>query len=234
MTQTDTVRFYEACEVPFGLFCNYSLTPIVIQGLKYQTVEHFYQAAKIEDPEYRALICKASTPNKAKILASLRILTPTYKWREDLNRSIDLHLKKGVHLRADWEKVKDGIMLQGLEAKFSQNQAAAQLLRSTGAKLIIENSPRDWYWGCGSNGQGQNKLGKLLMQVRESLKITPTISPTVSPAVIVKFRNQKRPAPNAEDKETGEASQKRLQTTKNSILNYLTGSPASEQGPENS
>jgi predicted NAD-dependent protein-ADP-ribosyltransferase YbiA (DUF1768 family) len=35
---------------------------------------------------------------------------------------------------------------------------------------IVENSPFDDYWGCGKDGSGQNKLGQILMEVRELLR----------------------------------------------------------------
>jgi predicted NAD-dependent protein-ADP-ribosyltransferase YbiA (DUF1768 family) len=35
----------------------------------------------------------------------------------------------------------------------------------------VENAPGDYYWGIGKNGTGLNKLGKILVSVREQLKI---------------------------------------------------------------
>jgi hypothetical protein len=34
----------------------------------------------------------------------------------------------------------------------------------------VENSPTDDYWGCGAHGGGRNKLGKILMSVRDELR----------------------------------------------------------------
>jgi predicted NAD-dependent protein-ADP-ribosyltransferase YbiA (DUF1768 family) len=34
----------------------------------------------------------------------------------------------------------------------------------------VENSPIDYYWGCGKDGSGKNKLGQILMEVREILR----------------------------------------------------------------
>jgi predicted NAD-dependent protein-ADP-ribosyltransferase YbiA (DUF1768 family) len=39
---------------------------------------------------------------------------------------------------------------------------------STGIDRIVENAPRDYYWGCGADGSGQNKLGLILMEVRDA------------------------------------------------------------------
>ncbi len=40
----------------------------------------------------------------------------------------------------------------------------------TGDKILIEHTENDSYWGDGRNGQGKNRLGKLLMKLRTELK----------------------------------------------------------------
>ena len=42
------------------------------------------------------------------------------------------------------------------------------MLLSTGNQVLIEHS-NDRYWGDGLDGTGQNKLGKILMEVRDKL-----------------------------------------------------------------
>jgi predicted NAD-dependent protein-ADP-ribosyltransferase YbiA (DUF1768 family) len=39
----------------------------------------------------------------------------------------------------------------------------------TGNEELVENSPYDYYWGVGRNGTGKNRLGILLMKLREEL-----------------------------------------------------------------
>lgn len=46
-------------------------------------------------------------------------------------------------------------------------------LLETGEAHLVENSPIDYYWGCGKDGSGQNKLGQILMAVREILRDRP-------------------------------------------------------------
>ena len=41
---------------------------------------------------------------------------------------------------------------------------------STGEKVIVENAPGDYYWGCGKDGSGLNRLGQILEQVRKELR----------------------------------------------------------------
>lgn len=73
-------------------------------------------------------------------------------------------------LRADWEKVKDDIMRRGVLGKFETHADIRALLLATGNEPIIENAPSDYYWGCGQDGTGQNKLGKILTEVRNLLR----------------------------------------------------------------
>ena len=54
-------------------------------------------------------------------------------------------------------------------AKFFQNEDLGQKLMNTGDAVLIEgNYWGDRYWGV-CNGEGQNKLGKILMKIREEL-----------------------------------------------------------------
>jgi predicted NAD-dependent protein-ADP-ribosyltransferase YbiA (DUF1768 family) len=40
---------------------------------------------------------------------------------------------------------------------------------STEQKILVEHTENDSYWGDGGNGKGKNKLGKLLMRLRDEL-----------------------------------------------------------------
>ena len=76
-----------------------------------------------------------------------------------------------VKLRNDWEEVKDQIMYEIVLNKFSQNEELRKKLIATGDEYLEEgNTWHDTYWGV-CNGKGKNKLGKILMQVREELKL---------------------------------------------------------------
>lgn len=88
-----------------------------------------------------------------------------------VNLSASLAKKKGRHvkLRGDWEFVKDDIMYHIVKAKFEQNEDLKQKLIETGNEELIEsNNWHDHYWGV-CQGRGNNKLGKILMRVRQEL-----------------------------------------------------------------
>lgn len=109
------------------------------------TSEHYYQAQKSTNPEDIEKVRKAKTPGESK------------------------RLGRALKMRKDWEGVKYEVMLKALRAKFSQNPELGELLKSTAGFKLCENSPTDWEWGIGSDGKGQNRLGKALMQVRKEL-----------------------------------------------------------------
>lgn len=79
-------------------------------------------------------------------------------------------------LRQDWEEVKEQVMYEICFAKFTQNEDLKMKLLSTDGHHLIEgNYWHDNTWGnctcekC-KNIVGKNKLGKILMQIREELK----------------------------------------------------------------
>ena len=59
-------------------------------------------------------------------------------------------------------------MRRAVAAKFAEHPALAAGLRKTGDEELIENAPRDFYWGCGHTGTGKNRLGEILMETRAS------------------------------------------------------------------
>jgi ribA/ribD-fused uncharacterized protein len=107
-------------------------------------------------------IANTSTPDQAKKLANNNKLTP-----EELE---------------NWNKRRDDVMLLGLYSKFLQNRDLGDWLIDTGDRIIFEDTTTgisnsinvnmpDKYWGIGDDETGKNRLGELLMKVREDLKI---------------------------------------------------------------
>lgn len=74
-----------------------------------------------------------------------------------------------LELREDWEQIKDEIMFSFVLKKFSDHSSLRRALIETGdAELIEGNNHGDTYWGT-VNGVGKNRLGEILMSVREYL-----------------------------------------------------------------
>lgn len=142
-----TILFYGHTNL-YGEFSNFYPSPIILQEKTYPTVEHYFQSMKFMDEKYKEQIQQAKNPTLAKQLGQSR----------------------NIPLRADWEQIKDQIMYEGLMAKFTQLPHLKQKLLETGNYFLIENAPSDYYWGCGRNGKGKNKLGQLLMRVRKEIQ----------------------------------------------------------------
>jgi len=162
------IDFYETKE-KYGGFSNYYSSAIRYGNILYPTSEHFFQCEKFTDNWYKSQIINVNTPNKAKILANQKI-SGGYKWRTDLNSIIQKSIENGIKIREDWDEIKEDIMYKIVKMKFEQNYKLKELLLSTGDKIIRENSQRDSYWGIGKDGKGLNKLGLILMKVREELR----------------------------------------------------------------
>jgi ribA/ribD-fused uncharacterized protein len=71
--------------------------------------------------------------------------------------------------RKDWNEVKVEIMEQLLRCKIDQNPYVKKKLLQTKDYTIVEDSPKDDFWGWGPNRDGYNQLGKLWMKLREEL-----------------------------------------------------------------
>lgn len=138
------IKFYKTRE-PYGCFSNFSNHYVIDKGYKYKTTEHYFQAQKFFDAKNRQDVIDAPTPREAATIG------------RDRNRP----------LRKDWEEVKDDIMYQALILKVNQNPEVLKILMETEDAEIVEDSPVDWYWGCGADGKGKNILGRTWMKVRE-------------------------------------------------------------------
>lgn len=140
------INFYHATD-PYGFFSNFALAPITINGVVWPTSEHYYQAQKFTDPLQQEAIRQTPTPGDAKALA----------WAPD------------AHPRADWNELRDDVMLVALRAKFTQHADLRARMLATGDAPLAEHTSNDFYWGDGGDGSGRNRLGELLMQVRREL-----------------------------------------------------------------
>lgn len=126
---------------------NFYEAPVEFDGLHYRNTEAAFQAQKTIDPTERKRFTRLN-PSEAK------------------------RLGRHVKLRTDWETVKYTMMYNIVTAKFTQNEdLRARLLAAGNEELIEGNDWGDKTWGM-VNGEGQNLLGKILMDVREELRKT--------------------------------------------------------------
>jgi ribA/ribD-fused uncharacterized protein len=147
----------------FRFLSHFHPSPIEIDNELWPTVEHFYQAQKSLDPDYRRAIRAAVSPGMAKRLAA----PPDPKSRASKKSWFLAH---EALPRADWREVKVDLMRHADFAKYSQNGDLATLLLATGDAELVEDSPFEPFWGIGPDGRGLNWAGRVLMEVRELLR----------------------------------------------------------------
>ena len=140
-----TIKFYRVKE-PHGYMSNFYKAKFFLNGKWWISTEHYYQAMKALDPIERESVRQTLKPKEAR------------------------ELGQKITLRPDFDSVKDTIMKECVLAKFVQHQDLMMRLFASSAEELIEDSPVDWYWGCGKDGTGKNMLGKILMEVREDLR----------------------------------------------------------------
>ena len=141
------IKFYSNRE-RYACLSNFAPYPFELDGRVWPTVEHYFQAQKFPGSPYQEEIRSAAMPTKAK----------------QLGRS------RAHPLRADWERVKEEVMRRAVLQKFESRAELREVLLGTGDEELVEAAPRDYYWGCGASGTGRNRLGQILMEVREALR----------------------------------------------------------------
>lgn len=144
------------------IFSQWYPSPFTVDGVLYQTAEHWMMAGKarlFNDHATAGQIINAATPVEAKALGrQVKDFDP-----------------------ATWEAACFGIVVEGNKHKFSQDPDFKDYLLSTGDKVIVEASPVDPVWGIGlpqdsakarnpHQWRGQNLLGFALMEVRDMLR----------------------------------------------------------------
>lgn len=163
MSNSDQVRTYPRAEsVVFlkttGLFGGLSNMsggyPIRVNGIRFLTSEALYQACRFPHlPDVQRMIIGENSPMTAKMKSK--------PYRKDS--------------RPDWDRVRIKVMRWCLRVKLAQNwEMFSELLLRTGDRPIVEESRRDDFWGAKPQNEqslvGMNVLGRLLMELRESVK----------------------------------------------------------------
>ncbi len=143
-----TILFYSDRDNPYGCFSNFSRHPFELDGKRWPTSEHYFQAQKFQNWADAEDVRRARSPKEAA----------------------DIGRDRSRALRRDWEAVKDDVMRRAVLRKFETHEDIRHIMLDTGEEPIVENAPKDYYWGCGADGSGKNMLGKILEEVRDILR----------------------------------------------------------------
>ena len=165
---SEAIHFYRV-HAEYGCFSNFSPHPIRLRGKVWPTSEHYFQAQKF-----------AGTPHEEEV-------------RQAKSSTIAARMGRSRKrpLRTDWEAMKDSIMHEVVLAKFTQHADLRTILLATGDSTIVEHTENDAYWGDGGDGSGKNRLGQILMRVRDELRsMRPTADPAAGESQVDSFGEQ--------------------------------------------
>jgi len=137
----------------YDFLSNFYESHFFFDGKVWSTVEHAFQSMKTLLPSRREKIRQAKSPSIARRMG-----------RESSQRP-------------DWHGIRIETMRLLVLLKFCSNKDLMdKLLNTNNLKLEERNYWGDKFWGI-CEGEGENWLGKILMEVREKLrKITKEIS----------------------------------------------------------
>ena len=133
----------------YRFLSNFSPAEVVYEGITYPTVEHAYQSAKTLEPNERKRIAALKTPAEAKAEG------------------------RKLKLRDDWDAAKFVAMEDCVRYKFTHHDDLREKLLATGDAILEEgNTWNDRIWGISppGSGQGENRLGQILMKIRGELR----------------------------------------------------------------
>ena len=128
---------------------------VTLDGRVVSSVEIGYQSEKFLNAEAREAVLRSVDGYAAKRLANkIEVEDPSAR-------------------RADWESIKLDVMRWYVLQKFKRNpEITEELINTSNAPLIEANQWGDTFWGVskikggGDRAQGENHLGRLLMETR--------------------------------------------------------------------
>ena len=142
----DVIGFYPREFYPLD---NFSSFKVEVDGYLYPSLEEAFQCALFL-PDYPELVEQIKKSHSAHEAQKI------------------MHENKDKVKYNNDEKVE--IMEKLLRLKIEQNPYVLKKLLETKDYYIVEDSPKDSYWGWGPNRDGNNQLGKLWMKLRDELR----------------------------------------------------------------
>lgn len=135
-------------EKEYRWLSNFTPCTIILGGITYPSVEHAYMSAKSNDVRWY-LKCADENIKPGKIKK----------------------MSKDIFLVENWDSIKVEVMRECLNQKFSQEPFKTMLLETGDAYIQEGNFWGDKFWGVDlETGEGENNLGKLIMEIREKSK----------------------------------------------------------------
>lgn len=145
----------------WGVLSNFARTPIVIDGVSFDTSERLYQTMRFGDP----VICRKVFEKKGNPKMTAK------------------HYAKEGFQRKDWGQMIVDAMKYCLTMKYEQSVEFRRALEESKGRIIVEDQTsfpgkNANTWGAKREGDiyvGPNLLGRLLMELRDNGKLDFTL-----------------------------------------------------------
>ncbi len=150
---------------------NFWEVEIEYEGVVYPSVEHYYVAIKINEPQKFTIIEIGEDGKPRPKIISF----DTQEAREFVSRLATAGKAKGlgrdeINIRKDWDDIKVSVMEYGLRQKYSQEPFMTKLIETGDEHIQEGNTWKDVFWGVNvDTGEGKNVLGKLIMKIRDDI-----------------------------------------------------------------
>lgn len=132
----------------YRFLSNFWPVQIEYKGRVFHNVENAFHSEKSDDKNFKDFCAQESNP-----------------------RIVKKQQREMIELRPDWERIKEKIMLDLTRIKFQNIELQKKLLETRNEYIQEGNTWNDTFWGVDlDSGKGKNKLGKIIMQVRDEIK----------------------------------------------------------------
>jgi ribA/ribD-fused uncharacterized protein len=132
----------------YGWLSNFADVLIERDSITYSSVERAYMSAKSDSPEWKEY------------------------YRDEANYIGDIKRKsRHIQLILDWDNKREEVMFPLLFQKYTTEPFYTKLISTDDMYISEGNYHGDKYWGvCLKSYEGDNRLGKMIMEIREYLK----------------------------------------------------------------
>jgi ribA/ribD-fused uncharacterized protein len=136
----------------YNALSNFSAFQVLYNGFTYVTLEHAYQAMRFTDTAIQKEIKEAASPLEAQKIARA-------------------YAQDGKEC-TDWHEINMDLMKELHHLRFEQHEYLKEKLLQSSNSLLVHKTPEgstssDVFWGIDEKGNGENHLGKILMELRD-------------------------------------------------------------------
>ncbi len=133
-------------------WCRITQKPFTLDGVLWKTAEHYYQATKFIEGDYREKVRASESADVA-----IRLGKAWFKPK-----------------RKNWKQHRKTMMSRALYTQCQVYPEMAEAILQTGDQRLVESSQYNYFWGCGRDRRGENQFGQVLMGIRTKLRESHT------------------------------------------------------------